>query len=315
MASRKSTTVRPVTIDLDQFPGAAVYRTAPDEFWPMYLGRIVGEVASASQSAAECPAIAAWVKAHPECQVTTDSEADLLALEARAQLLDEQADADAEQERANAVASQHVAALNAWRAADEGLARHLLGELAENRFQATLALMNGERYTGESDSLDAAYDRKRQQLAELGYDVTAAAGGPLELVNPDAAPYAYEDALAARCSCFRGALLNGDNERDACVIAGHCLDEADAEDKARALAEDEAYGAYVEAHGHDPAKWVSSWRVTQEQMRAIAADLGLLVPAEPLHPDPAMDVATFAAVWDARSESLGRVARALRGEA
>jgi hypothetical protein len=94
----------------------------------------------------------------------------------------------AEQGRANAVAAQFIAALDAYHAAlDDQLAGHILGELADNRFQATLALMNGERYAGESDALNTAYDRKREQLQQLGYDVTAgqATGWELALVTPE----------------------------------------------------------------------------------------------------------------------------------
>jgi len=37
-----------------------------------------------------------------------------------------------------------------------------------------------------------------------------------------------------------------------------------------------------------------------------------IAPEPSLHPDPAMDIATFAAVWDARSQALGLVAQALQ---
>ncbi len=38
------------------------------------------------------------------------------------------------------------------------------------------------------------------------------------------------------------------------------------------------------------------------------------VLAEMLHPDPSMDLATYAAVWDARSHALALVAQALTNE-
>lgn len=47
----------------------------------------------------------------------------------------------------------------------------------------------------------------------------AGGAGPLDELT------ARENALADRCSCFRGALLNGDDEHPDCVAAGACLDE------------------------------------------------------------------------------------------
>lgn len=70
MATRE---VTPVTLDIDGFPGAGVYRTGPAEYWPTYLGQIVGGMYR-DVDEAEGPAIAAWVQAHPECQVTMDAE-------------------------------------------------------------------------------------------------------------------------------------------------------------------------------------------------------------------------------------------------
>ncbi len=68
----KRTEPRPVTLDIDGFPGAGVYRTAPGEYWPLYLGKIVGGQMFSTAAEAEGPAIAAWVQAHPECQVTAE---------------------------------------------------------------------------------------------------------------------------------------------------------------------------------------------------------------------------------------------------
>jgi hypothetical protein len=71
--------------------------------------------------------------------------------------------------------------------ADDQLARHLLGEMVEIDAQRTAILVNGERYEGESESLDSAYDRKHEQLHQLGYGVTAgrATDWELALVTPE----------------------------------------------------------------------------------------------------------------------------------
>ena len=197
MATRKHSTSReprPCTIDLDGFPGASVYRLDAETYYPMYLGVIVGEVAYKSQAQAEGPAIAAWVRAHPACQVTADTEADELALEQRAVELDEQAELDAR-----------------------------------------------------------------------------------------------EAELAQRCPCFHFG-----EEQAACLASGKCKGWA-------------PYPQPVE-----PTK-AELWRDGQERIRAAAAERGLLVPdaSEPVHPDPAMSLETYAAVWDARSAALDQVAEAL----
>lgn len=144
----------------------------------------------------------------------------------------------ARQAVADAAAALAAPALNALgepmpASADEALARQLLSEIVENDDQAAAAYFRGERYTGEADALLAARVRKVQQLESIGYVLTQDADRQLCVTpaprradaDPDAELDAREDALAARCSCFRGALLNGDNEHPACVAADRCLDQ------------------------------------------------------------------------------------------
>lgn len=66
MATKKDSTPRPCTLDIDGFPGASVYRIDRETYYPMYLGQIVGSIAYRSQGDAEPAAIAAWVQARPE---------------------------------------------------------------------------------------------------------------------------------------------------------------------------------------------------------------------------------------------------------
>jgi hypothetical protein len=87
--AKRSTEPRPVSLDIDGFPGASVYRTGPGEYWPCYLGVIVGGQMYRTADEAEPAAIAAWVQAHPSVQVAADEAAEL-ALDERA------ADYDAE---------------------------------------------------------------------------------------------------------------------------------------------------------------------------------------------------------------------------
>lgn len=65
-------------------------------------------------------------------------------------------------------------------------------------------------------------------LSPAGYQAAYEAANRLN--TEEAARLAEEEArrendLAERCSCFRAALLNGDNERPACQAAGRCPDE------------------------------------------------------------------------------------------
>ena len=60
--------VRPCVLDIDGYPGAAVYRLGPEDYRPMYMGLFVNERFYETMAQAEEPAIIAWVQAHPECQ-------------------------------------------------------------------------------------------------------------------------------------------------------------------------------------------------------------------------------------------------------
>jgi hypothetical protein len=87
--------------------------------------------------------------------------------------------------------------------ADAALAEHLAGELRELAEMSFHALCNGERHPGESEGLDAAYDRKKAQLEALGYAVV---GPELELAALPAHPRCPKcgeqfDAYG-RCGCL-----------------------------------------------------------------------------------------------------------------
>lgn len=154
MATTRTTPAHSFTADFENSP----YRVAYDRREGEY---VVVEVESGAELGIFDGSPAGYQDAY-RAAAAANYDAAEAAIDARAELLDEQVQAD------------------------EALAEHLLGELNEIEAQRTAALVNGERYAGEADSLDAAYDRKRQQLAGLGFEVTAAAGGPLTLVSPEA---------------------------------------------------------------------------------------------------------------------------------